>query len=89
MDLPAAGDEPLKGSKPPDLLMSPELQQRLDNWRITGDPPLLELQTQDKVYWTRFSTIDLRLIHHVVTLSTDMHTRGYSSCTVWGLRIGS
>ncbi|KAK4947336.1 hypothetical protein LTR10_013704 [Elasticomyces elasticus] len=89
MDIPAAGEEPLKGSKPPDLLMSPELQSRLDNWRITGEPPLSELQTRDKVYWTRFSTIDLRLIHHIVTLSTDMHTRGYSSCTVWGSKIGS
>lgn len=89
MDMPAAGAEPLKGSKPPDLLMSPELQHRLDNWRMTGEAPLAELRMHDTVYWTRFSTIDLRLIHHMVTLSTDMNSRGYSSCTAWGLKMNS
>ena len=87
MDMPAAGEEPLKGSKPPDLLMSSDLQRQLDRWRMSGESPLLELQTHDAVYWTRFSTIDLRLIHHIVTLSTDMHKRGYSSCTAWGSKM--
>ncbi|EHY54362.1 hypothetical protein HRR86_002051 [Exophiala dermatitidis] len=89
MDMPAAGEDHLKGSQPPDLLMSPELQRRLDNWRITGDSFLPELQMVDRLYWTRFSTIDLRLIHHMVTLSTDMYRRGYSNCTVWGLKMDS
>ncbi|KAJ9612988.1 hypothetical protein H2200_002929 [Cladophialophora chaetospira] len=87
--MPAAGEEPLKGAKPPDLLMSPELQRRLDNWRITGESPLQELQVPDRVYWTRFSTIDLRLIHHITTLSTDMYNRGYSTCTAWGFKMPS
>jgi hypothetical protein len=89
MDMPAAGEELPKRSKPPDLLMSPELQHRLDTWRITGESPLPELQMHDTVYWTRFSTIDLRLIHHIVTLSTDMHGRGYSSCTAWGPKMAT
>lgn len=89
MDMPAAGEDRLTGSQPPDLLMSPDLQHRLDKWRITGESPLAELQVGDKVYWTRFSTIDLRLIHHIVTLSTDMYRRGYSTCTVWGLKMDS
>jgi hypothetical protein len=84
MDLPAAGEEPLKGSQPPDLLTSADLQLRLDNWRITGQPPILELQTQDPVYWTRFSTIDLRLVHHIVTLSTDMQNRKHTGFIAWG-----
>jgi len=83
MDMPAAGDEPAKGSNPPDLLMSPELQRTLDDWRITGKPPIPELRVDDFGYWTRFSTIDLRLAHHLVMLSKDMHQRGYSACTVW------
>jgi len=87
MDMPAAGEEPLKGSKPPDLLMSTELQHRLDNWRITGDSPLPQLQMHDSLYWTRFSTIDLRLIHHIVTLSSDIHARGYSACTAWASKM--
>ena len=87
MDMPAAGEEPMKGSKPPDLLMSPDLQRRLDDWRLTGDSPILELRVAGPVYWTRFSTIDLRLIHHMVTLSSDMHNRGYSSCTPWASKM--
>ncbi|KIW34508.1 uncharacterized protein PV07_01284 [Cladophialophora immunda] len=89
MDLQVAGEEPLKGTKPPDLLMSPELQLRLDNWRLTGESPLQELQVPDRIYWTRFSTIDLRLVHHITTLSTDIHNLGYSHCTVWGPRMPS
>lgn len=87
--MPAAGEEPLKGSKPPDLLMSPELQHRLDNWRMSGDSPIQELRVHDTLYWTRFSTIDLRLIHHMVTLSSDMNSRGYRTCTAWGLKMNS
>ncbi|RMD42666.1 hypothetical protein DV735_g2444, partial [Chaetothyriales sp. CBS 134920] len=79
----------MKGSKPPDLRMSPELQQRLDHWRLTGDSPLVELRSSDPVYWTRFSTLDLRLIHHIVTLSSDMQARGYSQCTPWASKMPS
>ncbi|KIY01920.1 uncharacterized protein Z520_02058 [Fonsecaea multimorphosa CBS 102226] len=89
MDLHAAGEEPVKGTKPPDLLMSPELQRRIDNWRLTGESQLPELQVPDRIYWTRFSTIDLRLVHHITTLSTDMYNRGYSPCTAWGSRMPS
>ena len=87
MDMPAAGEEPLKGSRPAELMMTPDLQQRLDNWRLTGDSPLPELRSNDPTYWTRFSTIDLRLIHHVATLSSDLHERGYSSCTAWASKM--
>lgn len=83
MDQPAAGEEPLKGSAPPDLLMSAELQASLDQWRITGECPISELRTTAPEYWMHFSTIDLRLIHHVATLSIDLQNRGYAQCTSW------
>ncbi|OAP65011.1 hypothetical protein AYL99_00983 [Fonsecaea erecta] len=89
MDLQTAGEEPVKGTKTPDLLMSPELQRRIDNWRLTGESQMPELQVHDRIYWTRFSTIDLRLVHHITTLSTDMYNQGYSSCTAWGSRMPS
>lgn len=83
MDQPAAGEEPLKGSAPPDLMMSTELQGTLDQWRITGECPIAELRTTSAEYWMHFSTIDLRLIHHISTLSIDLHNRGYAQCTSW------
>ncbi|KAJ9630275.1 hypothetical protein H2204_008493 [Knufia peltigerae] len=89
MDLTAAGEDPPKGSNPPDLLMDAEIQKQMDDWRISGEPPLRELRMQDQKYWTRFTTLDLRLIHHIVIESTKMHLRGYSNCTVWGPKIHS
>lgn len=83
MDMSKAGDEPAKGTNPPDLLTTPQLQQILDAWRLTGEPPLPELRQADLTYWTRFSTIDLRLVHHITTLASDMYRRGYSACTPW------
>ena len=87
MDMPAAGEEPLKGSRPPDLLMTPDLQILLDNWRVTGESPFLELQTQDRGYWTPFSSIDLRLVYHITALSVDLHKRGYAQCTAWAAKM--
>lgn len=83
MDQPAAGEEPLKGSAPPDLMMSTELQKSLDHWRMTGECPIAELRTTSPEYWMHFSTIDLRLIHHIANLSIDLQSRGYAQCTSW------
>jgi hypothetical protein len=85
--MPAAGEEPVKGSRPPDVMMTPDLQKQLDNWRLSGEPILPELRTADPTYWTRFSTIDLRLIHHIVTLTSDLHNGNYSSCTAWAAKM--
>lgn len=83
MDQPAAGEEPLKGSTTPDLRMSAELQASLDQWRIAGECPIPELRTTPPEYWMHFSTIDLRLIHHIANLSIDLQNRGYAQCTSW------
>lgn len=77
----------MKGSNPPELLVSSDLQQVLDNWRLGGEPPLPELVVSDPTYWTRFSAIDLRLVHHITTLSLDLYQRGYASCTPWAPKI--
>ena len=85
MDQPSAGEEPLKG--PPNLLTSAELQASLDQWRLTGACPIPELQTTAPEYWMHFSTVDLRLIHHVATSSIDLQNRGYAQCTSWAPRM--
>lgn len=83
MDMTNAGEDPAKGAQPPELMTTPEMLHVLDNWRLTGDAPLPELQHSDSTYWTRFSTIDLRLVHHLTSLSVDMNQRGYNACTAW------
>ncbi|KAJ5167318.1 uncharacterized protein N7482_006099 [Penicillium canariense] len=39
--------------------------------------------------WSGLSRADLRLIHHIIGLSIDLHRRGLSSCTVWAQMLPS
>jgi len=87
MDMPAASDEPSRSPRPPDLLVTPDIERELDSWRMTGEPPFPELRLSSRTYWDRFSNVDLRLIHHIAGLSIDMHQRGYSRCTVWAQKM--
>lgn len=87
MDMPAASDEHPQGSRPPELLMTPEIEREIDFWRMTGNPPFPELRLSTPEYWLRFSSVDLRLIQHIAGLSIDMHKRGYSACTVWAQKM--
>lgn len=83
MDMTNAGEDLVKGTQPPELMTTPEMQHILDNWRITGEAPLPELQQEDTTFWKGFSTIDLRLVHHITSISLDMTAHGYNSCTAW------
>ena len=67
--------------------MSPEIEREIELWRITGDPPFPELRLSSREYWLRFSSVDLRLVHHIAGLSIDMHQRGYAACTVWAQKM--
>lgn len=87
MDQPAASDEPSQRSRPAELEMTPAIEREIDFWRMTGNPPFPELRLTSPEYWLRFSTVDLRLIHHIAGLSIDMHKRGYSACTVWAQKM--
>lgn len=74
-------------SNAPDLLMSPEIESEIENWHITGVPPFPELLQCPRSGWFGLSRTDLRLIHHIVGLSIDLHRRGYSNCTVWAQKM--
>lgn len=87
MDQPPVLDEAARSPRTPDLRMNPDIERELDLWRMTGEAPFPELRITPKAYWHRFSSIDLRLIHHVAGLSIDMHQRGYSGCTVWAQKM--
>ncbi|KAJ5578565.1 uncharacterized protein N7459_007529 [Penicillium hispanicum] len=83
---------PAQGSSPPsrrgpDLLMSPEIEAEIDHWHRTGIPPYPELMQCPRAGWSNLSRAELRLIHHLVGLSIDLHRRGLSSCTVWAQKM--
>lgn len=71
----------------PDMLMSPEIEVEIENWHITGIPPFPELSHCPRSGWYGLSRIDLRLVHHIMGLSIDLHRRGISQCTVWAQKM--
>lgn len=84
MDLVVAPEETtVKPRKSPDLLMSPEIEVEIENWHLTGVPPFPELLHCPRGGWVGLSRVDLRLIHHIIGLSIDLHRRGLSNCTIW------
>jgi len=71
----------------PDLLMSPDIEMEIENWHRTGVPPYPELVQCPRAGWSHLSRADLRLVHHIIGLSIDLHRRGLSSCTVWAQKM--
>ncbi|KAL4912817.1 hypothetical protein BDW62DRAFT_193741 [Aspergillus aurantiobrunneus] len=86
MDVATVHDESVS-RKVPDLLMSPEIEMEIKNWHITGLPPFPELMHFPRNCWGALSRTDLRLIHHILGLSIDLHRRGLSSCTIWAQKM--
>ncbi|PLB48855.1 putative C6 transcription factor [Aspergillus steynii IBT 23096] len=88
MDVATVHDE-TSSRKVPDLLMSAEIEVEIKNWHITGVPPFPELVHFPRSGWSRLSRTDLRLIHHIIGLSIDLHRRGFSNCTIWAQKMPS
>lgn len=89
MDIQAARDEtaPATAALPPNLLLTPEIDAEVEQWRITGVPPFPELNFTPRSDWNRFPKSTLRLIYHIAGLSIDLHRRGLSETTVWSPHI--
>ncbi|OKL63614.1 hypothetical protein UA08_01014 [Talaromyces atroroseus] len=84
MDVQTTRDDSVQTPKTPlDLLMTPEIDAEIENWRTTGIPPFQELSQCPRNDWHRFSKSTLRLIHHIAGLSIDLHRRGLGHTTVW------
>ncbi|KAJ6191308.1 hypothetical protein N7519_001329 [Penicillium mononematosum] len=81
------GGSPSPPRRGPDLLISPEIEMEIDNWHRTGVPPYPELLQCPRSGWSGLSRTDLRLIHHIIGLSIDLHRRGLSGCTVWAQKM--
>lgn len=82
-DVAAARGSPPASRRGPDLLMSPEIEMEIENWHRTGLTPYPELAGCPPSGWSGLSPSDLRLVHHLIGLSIDLHRRGLSNCTVW------
>ncbi|PTU22866.1 hypothetical protein P175DRAFT_0431512 [Aspergillus ochraceoroseus IBT 24754] len=87
MDVATVQDESTAIRNVPDLLMSAEIEMEIKNWHLTGLPPFPELMHFPRTCWNQLSRTDLRLIHHIIGLSIDLHRRGLSHCTIWAQKM--
>ncbi|KAK8245227.1 hypothetical protein HDK77DRAFT_376253 [Phyllosticta capitalensis] len=78
----AAPDSP-KGAQQPNLLWTPEIEATVDIWKATGEFPFPELGVYPQPQWTLYSKTDLRLIHHLSSITTEMFRGRTSKLTIW------
>ncbi|KAI9751410.1 MAG: hypothetical protein M4579_006093 [Chaenotheca gracillima] len=87
MDAPYPGDDPPGSPQPPDLLWTPEIEHAVDHWARTGTFPFPELQISAQIPIHNLSRVDLRLIHHVASISVEMQFLDAGKFTVWTQKI--
>ncbi|KAL6707456.1 hypothetical protein ACN47E_004026 [Coniothyrium glycines] len=85
MDSPTAmmPDSPGQSPHQPNLLWTPEIETTIELWRQTGDFPFPELRVYPQPQWQTLSRIDLRLIHHLSSISNEMFRNRTSRSTLW------
>ncbi|KAK5131666.1 hypothetical protein LTR16_000518, partial [Cryomyces antarcticus] len=67
----------------PNLLLTPETERTVDTWQQSGSFPFPELPVFPQPQWHEYSKIDLRLIHHVSSISSSMSHTGSDRLTTW------
>ncbi|KAF2749499.1 hypothetical protein M011DRAFT_398716 [Sporormia fimetaria CBS 119925] len=84
MDSPAAlVPESPKTTQGLNLLWTPEINTTIDLWRQSGEFPFPELRLYAQPNWAAFSKTDLRLIHHLSSISNEMFRNRTSKLTIW------
>ena len=71
----------------PDLLWTPKIEAEIDHWQKTGIFPFPELSIYPQPNPQAFSAEDLRLMHHVVGISTELGMIDAGSFTIWANQI--
>jgi len=65
------------------LAFTPRTESRIDLWQQTGDFPYPELQVRPVPQTADWSKDELRLMHHLSTVSHDLSLQGTSNLTIW------
>ncbi|CAE7031349.1 hypothetical protein PTNB73_05256 [Pyrenophora teres f. teres] len=84
MDSPTAmmPDSP-QSPQQPNLLWTPEIEATIELWRQTGEFPFPELRVYPQPQWRALTTVDLRLVHHLSSISSEMFRNRTSKSTLW------
>lgn len=71
----------------PDLLWTPNMEAEIERWQKTGIFPFPELDIYPQPNPQFFSTEDLRLIHHVAGISSELSLHDAGTFTIWTTQI--
>lgn len=71
----------------PDLMWTPEIEAEIDQWRRTGMFPFPNLGIFPAPSPEHLTLEDLRLIHHVASISHQMQEIGANDFTLWTRQI--
>ncbi|KAF1954715.1 hypothetical protein CC80DRAFT_114197 [Byssothecium circinans] len=84
MDSPTAMiPESPKSPQHPNLLWTPEIDATVELWRQTGEFPFPDLRVYRQPKWRAFPKTDLRLVHHLASISNEMFRNQTSNLTLW------
>jgi len=67
----------------PNLLWTPEIETTIEVWRQTGEFPFPNLRVYPQPQWRALTSTDLRLIHHLSSISNEMISNSSSNSTLW------
>jgi hypothetical protein len=71
----------------PALVFTPGTESRIDQWQQTGSFPYPGLQVFPPPQTHEYSKTELRLMHHLSTISNDLMLRGTSNFTLWTQKV--
>jgi hypothetical protein len=71
----------------PDLMWTPDIEATIDQWRRTGMFPFPSLGVYPAPAPQLLTLEDLRLIHHVASISQQMQDIGANDFTLWTRQI--
>lgn len=71
----------------PSLVFTPSTESRIDLWQQTGSFPYPSLQVFPPPQTHEYSKNELRLIHHLSSISNDLMLKGTSNLTIWTQKV--
>jgi hypothetical protein len=86
MDMPVQEERAVTPEKA-DLLWTPEIEAEIERWQQTGTFPFPDLYIYPAPSPQFFSFEDLRLIHHVASVSSELGIHDASNFTIWTRQI--
>ncbi|KAH8174344.1 fungal zn(2)-Cys(6) binuclear cluster domain-containing protein [Sarocladium implicatum] len=82
-DIPASDSDRAGSPDKPDLMWTPEIQAVIADWQATGVFPFPEMGIYPTPMPHNYSLEDLRLIHHVASLHTELARIDGNNFTLW------